>query len=147
MKSVLLLCLMAALSLGKKPIELTDANFEHDTQAVTGGTTGDWFILFYDDRFKECKPVKAVWEELSGELFGKVSVAWVNRRENRELRERFNIAHDEVPYVLLMVKGRIYVYDNEDWSIDGLVEFAIEHYPKAERQGKVPVLSGFWDEV
>jgi len=29
--------------------ELTDENFEHDTQASTGGTTGDWFILFFED--------------------------------------------------------------------------------------------------
>lgn len=26
---------------------LTDANFEHDTQASTGATTGDWFVEFY----------------------------------------------------------------------------------------------------
>ena len=26
---------------------LTDKNFEHDTQATTGATTGDWFVLFY----------------------------------------------------------------------------------------------------
>ena len=26
---------------------LTDKNFEHDTQAVTGATTGDWLIEFY----------------------------------------------------------------------------------------------------
>ena len=25
--------------------ELTDATFEHDTQASTGATTGDWFVL------------------------------------------------------------------------------------------------------
>ena len=24
---------------------LTDATFEHDTQAASGATTGDWFIL------------------------------------------------------------------------------------------------------
>ena len=26
---------------------LTDENFEHDTQATTGATTGDWFVMFY----------------------------------------------------------------------------------------------------
>jgi hypothetical protein len=26
---------------------LTDATFEHDTQASTGSTTGDWFVEFY----------------------------------------------------------------------------------------------------
>ena len=24
---------------------LTDATFEHDTQASTGATTGDWFVM------------------------------------------------------------------------------------------------------
>lgn len=52
MKSVLWLCLLGCLGLAKRPIELTDANFEHDTQAVTGATTGDWFILFCNERFK-----------------------------------------------------------------------------------------------
>eukprot|EP00960_Hanusia_phi_P052183 761301-Hanusia_phi.AAC.2 len=26
---------------------LADSNFEHDTQSVTGATTGDWFVEFY----------------------------------------------------------------------------------------------------
>lgn len=26
---------------------LTDKTFEHDTQASTGATTGDWFVEFY----------------------------------------------------------------------------------------------------
>ena len=32
--------------------ELTDENFEHDTQATTGGTAGDFLILFCEmERF------------------------------------------------------------------------------------------------
>ena len=31
---------------GKKAYQLTDDNFEHDTQATTGATTGDWLVLF-----------------------------------------------------------------------------------------------------
>ena len=27
--------------------DLTDLNFEHLTQASTGATTGDWFVMFY----------------------------------------------------------------------------------------------------
>ena len=29
---------------------LTDENFEHDTQATTGSTTGDWLLLFCDEQ-------------------------------------------------------------------------------------------------
>lgn len=28
-------------------VELSDDNFEHDTQVSTGATTGDWFVLLY----------------------------------------------------------------------------------------------------
>ena len=28
-------------------VVLTDANFEHLSQAATGATTGDWFVEFY----------------------------------------------------------------------------------------------------
>lgn len=57
----------------------------------------------------------------------------INRRENLELKERFGIGHDEVPYIIYMRKGRIYVYHNTEWTLDHLVDFAIDHYPKAER--------------
>ena len=34
---------------------LTQENFEHDTQATTGGTTGDWVVLFCSPmRFEVC---------------------------------------------------------------------------------------------
>ena len=28
---------------------LNDTNFEHDTQATTGSTTGDWILMFCSD--------------------------------------------------------------------------------------------------
>jgi hypothetical protein len=74
MKEILWLCLLCAVTLGM-PIQLTDATFEHDTQAVTGSTTGDWLILFCDDRFKLCKQIQHTWQELSDVLFGKINVA------------------------------------------------------------------------
>jgi hypothetical protein len=36
-----------ALSSASAVVELTDATFEHLTQASSGSTTGDWFIEFY----------------------------------------------------------------------------------------------------
>ena len=34
--------------LEKKTRRLNDNSFEHDTQASTGSTTGDWFVLLYE---------------------------------------------------------------------------------------------------
>ncbi len=53
--SRVLLCatfLLLGLTSAQIAVELTDDNFEHDTQATTGSTTGDWLILFCEfDRF------------------------------------------------------------------------------------------------
>ncbi len=44
--------LLLGLTRAQIAVELTDDNFEHDTQATTGSTTGDWLILFCEfDRF------------------------------------------------------------------------------------------------
>ena len=46
---VVALCLLGALVAGNADVAvLTDANFEHDTQATTGSTTGRWLILFHN---------------------------------------------------------------------------------------------------
>ena len=80
--ALLTLALSAAtLTMAKTLKELTDKNFEHDTQATTGGTTGDWFVRFCE-KSSECT-VKgdktfAQWEQLADELNRRVSVAYVD---------------------------------------------------------------------
>ena len=61
-------------------INLTDENFEHQTQATTGSTTGDWLILFCDDskHIGLCHELLPIWHELYGELYGRVNVAYVD---------------------------------------------------------------------
>ena len=56
-----------------KVIELTDANFEHDTQATTGSTTGDWFVRFCTI----CKIDEETWGKLGDSLHRRVSVAYI----------------------------------------------------------------------
>merc|ERR1719334_541320 len=72
-------------------IELTEANFEHDTQASTGLTTGRWFVKFYAPWCGHCKRLAPLWEELANELEGEVNVAKVDVTKNRALGRRFGI--------------------------------------------------------
>ena len=62
-----------------EPKELTDDNFEHDTQATTGSTAGDFLILFCEmERFQRCRDYMPFWNELAGVLYGKATVAYVD---------------------------------------------------------------------
>ena len=75
--------LSQVIVLGKKEregaYELTDLNFEHDTQATTGSTTGDWLILFCEyERFEKCRNYQPFWDELAGVLRGRVTVAYID---------------------------------------------------------------------
>ena len=59
----------------KRSKELTDKTFEHDTQATTGSTTGDWFVNFCSKKSRECKEIEPLWDELAERLYGRVTVA------------------------------------------------------------------------
>ena len=79
---LLALSLLIALTAiqAKKLLQLTDATFEHDTQASTGSTTGDWFVSFCD-RVKDkqhCMATDAVWTRVAESLNRRVSVAQVD---------------------------------------------------------------------
>ncbi len=62
----------------KRSKELTDKTFEHDTQATTGATTGDWLVNFCSKSKRECREIEPLWDELTEKLFGRVSVAHVD---------------------------------------------------------------------
>ena len=78
--SIFALSLITFTVVGKKPIQLTDENFEHDTQASTGATTGDWFISFCDraTNMQHCMATDGIWSRLSETLNRRVSVAQVD---------------------------------------------------------------------
>lgn len=60
---------LAAATDGASPtggaVVLTEANFEHLTQAASGATTGDWFVKFYAPWCGHCQRLAPAWDELA----------------------------------------------------------------------------------
>lgn len=77
---LVVLLAMTRISTGRTAFVLTDDNFEHDTQMLTGSTTGDWLVLFCEKKQKKkvCNQMYEAWDALSGELYGRVSAATVD---------------------------------------------------------------------
>ena len=113
---------------------LNDTNFEHDTQATTGSTTGDWILLFCnDDKSIQCSnEVKSKWDELAGVLRGRASVAYIDIKKARETQIRFNVEHNRLPAIFFIRKGKYYRYNVEmvhlvpQLDIEAIEKFIVE---------------------
>ena len=104
-------------------IELTDASFEHDTQASTGQTTGIWAVLLSTpssgQRHQEAMQLwtKLAENEDKGEIF-----ATVNLDENKAVAARFIHHLPSVPSLLLLRGRGMYVYSiPEDDAEDHII--------------------------
>ncbi|CDW75357.1 UNKNOWN [Stylonychia lemnae] len=111
----------------KRSKELNDKTFEHDTQATTGSTTGDWFVNFCSKKNKRCREIEPLWDELAEKLFGRLSVAHVD------------------------LKRKFYQFDGNSDDIEALHQFAIDSYPDAKLQGDIPqelsAFSSLWKNL
>jgi len=107
-------------------VELTDKTFEHDTQASSGSTTGDWFVKFHASWCGHCKKLAPIWEDLAHELHHEVNVAKVDVPLNAGLGRRFNIKG--YPTLILFRKGKMYEYASGNRSLEQLKEFALGGY-------------------
>lgn len=122
-------------------VELTDANFEHDTQASTGGTTGTWFVKFYAPWCGHCKAMAPAWEELANKLKGKINVAKLDARSNTVTAKRFKI--QGFPTLFLLHQGKMHEYRGER-TVEKMKAFAEGEWKNTDAKDIPPPLST-WD--
>eukprot|EP00049_Salpingoeca_infusionum_P017620 m.353725 g.353725 ORF g.353725 m.353725 type:complete len:392 (+) comp16828_c0_seq1:253-1428(+) len=110
MAFAVVLCLfgLALSATAAEVVQLTDSTFEHDTQAATGSTTGDWFIKFYAPWCGHCRAIEGTWKELAEDLDGEVNVAEVDCTKNAPTCQRFNVRG--YPTLLFLSKGNVYQF-------------------------------------
>ncbi|XP_074661310.1 uncharacterized protein LOC141913977 [Tubulanus polymorphus] len=87
---------------------LNDDSFEHETQAATGATTGDWLVIFHDG---EClkENMKITFETLATQFSHEyVNTAMVNTKTNTRLKKRFGVK--KCPEIYLFRKGKQYLF-------------------------------------
>ncbi|KAL1452882.1 hypothetical protein WDU94_007068, partial [Cyamophila willieti] len=124
--------------------ELTDDNFEHLTQASTGATTGDWFVMFYSTDCVECQRLGARWEAVGAELKTRMNVARINRQtQGRVTSRRFGV--QEVPTFILFKLGKMYHYAIPRYDVTSFVAFAREQYRNARSEKIRPAKTPFDD--
>ncbi|XP_026755370.2 thioredoxin domain-containing protein [Galleria mellonella] len=125
--------------------ELTDKIFEHMTQAATGATTGDWFVMFYGASCVECQRLHAVWEGVGATLRGRINVARIDANLAGVITaKRFKIT--KLPTFLFFRLGKVYKYDLPKSDIKSFVTFAQDWY-KNSRSEPVPLLASPFDEL
>ncbi|KAK9692466.1 Thioredoxin [Popillia japonica] len=131
----------------KEPIvkELTDDTFEHLTQAATGATTGDWFVMFYNNDCIDCQRLQARLEAVGAKLKNKVNIARVNRGTNgAATARRFDVFH--VPTFILFRQGKMYRYHIQKYDIPSFVSFAQEWHKNVSPE-KVPLPKTPFDDL
>lgn len=125
--------------------KLDDETFEHDTQASTGATTGDWFVLFYDAVSTAALQQTQVLEMVAQRLKGRVNVGVVDVRMNTKLAARFEVEGNALQ--LFFRNGYMYKFNILHANPDNVVDF-IEAVKKGNVKGvEVPKAQNLIDTV
>nr|XP_029707643.1 thioredoxin domain-containing protein [Aedes albopictus] len=125
--------------------ELSDENFEHLTQASSGTTTGDWFIMFYTSNCVDCQRLTAVWEAVAGDLKTRMNVARIQKDgKGSATADRFLVK--EVPAFIFLRQGKFYRYEIKKYDVKSFVSFAQDWYKNASPE-KVPVPQSPFDQM
>nr|CAG4634862.1 EOG090X0856 [Alona affinis] len=124
---------------------LNDDSFEHLTQAASGATTGDWFVMFYRDDCEVCMRFRSKWEYIGSQLKGRINLAQVNvMSDGISTGSRFHV--EKVPTFLFFRQGKIYHYDLPNTDSKAFQDFALGWY-KNMPSINVPAPKTPFDEV
>lgn len=138
--------ILHTLTENKEPIvrELSDDSFEHLTQASSGATTGDWFVMFYSTDCVECQRLQARWEAVGAKLRTRLNVARVNRQTvGAATARRFGVW--EVPKFIFFRQGYMYRYSIHKYDVASFTSFATDWYKNARKE-TVPVPKSPFDD-
>jgi len=125
---------------------LTDDNFEHDTQATSGATTGDWLLLFTREGCGEpCQDVLPYVHTVSSLLSDQLTVAVLNREEGQAPTTTRRLGVTVFPAVILIRKGKMYRLSSGTITTDELKSFALGGYAEADAEDIPPVKSELTD--
>jgi len=109
--------------------ELTDVTFEHQTQAATGATTGDWFVLFYNDECLPCFRLSAALETVACKHRDRLNVARVNKQTHGEKTgRRFSLGLDANPTLIFFRAGKMYKYVLDKYDPESMSSFVSGFY-------------------
>eukprot|EP00658_Telonema_sp_P-2_P013536 TRINITY_DN15127_c0_g1_i2.p1 TRINITY_DN15127_c0_g1~~TRINITY_DN15127_c0_g1_i2.p1 ORF type:complete len:251 (+),score=62.10 TRINITY_DN15127_c0_g1_i2:33-785(+) len=129
MATMIRILLLAPLVAGSvmDVVHLDSNNFEHDTQAATGATTGDWLVKFYAPGCNECEQMAEEWGSLAVALKDRLTVAEVDCAESPDLCSRFSVK--SYPDLKLFRRGKVYELGGIR-GIAGWTEFIEDGYKK-----------------
>eukprot|EP00397_Hematodinium_sp_SG-2012_P058442 GEMP01073925.1.p1 GENE.GEMP01073925.1~~GEMP01073925.1.p1 ORF type:complete len:210 (+),score=56.80 GEMP01073925.1:60-689(+) len=121
-------------------VHLTDSNFEHETQASTGMTTGDWFVMFHAPWCGHCKTAMPEVVKFAKNARGKTNVAAVDATAHQTVGKRFGV--NGFPTFLFFSHSKQYKYGGAR-SAAAFEAFVTEGYKNAEGSAVAEPVSFF----
>ncbi|CAH8536796.1 unnamed protein product [Heterobilharzia americana] len=143
---------MHQFTTGVQAARLDDSNFEHDTQASTGSTTGSWLVVFDESTSETLQ----IYDGLALTLRAKfVNLGVLDPKHSTNTAKRFNInipsdfTDDSSSISLILLKGSaMYRYSKRVYRMDyeNIIQFALTDYATHTRN-PIPRPHMIFDEI
>ncbi|CUG90265.1 protein disulfide-isomerase, putative [Bodo saltans] len=110
--TLLIASLFVISSSWAKVHQLNEETFEHDTQAASGATTGNWFVMFKSEGCRHCRDALPTFEALADEPSEiPLNFAVVDCDDSQWVCTRFGV--NSYPSFLLLSRGQMYPYKGQ----------------------------------